>query len=338
LLHYFFRGQIDMTPSEDDPQAYVIHNDSDEEMDGDFRLYYDYKSAHSESRMSIANWPLVIPPGGTSEPVTFLWPDSTFAAEPGKFILVFKGNWGEEKENTAVVGKVVTLPVSGWREEWDNGLTGNHPWLTTDIELTGINPPNGETINFVSGGVLTKENIRYVGSSEGRLNQSLIMESFQSPWGTYCIDEYFSHCVPFDFGIDFPLAISPATILKVKIDEIFINSDIPYQSCSGHYGPGYYHGIMMKIRDQNGNYNLFFTISGSQLPPSSSSPLRVSYVIPGQTRSFNIFSAFGQSGITFVEPVELLSINIIQHLGKLCSPSPIEYLQRIAVDYIRLED
>lgn len=205
LLHYFFRAQIGMEPSPDNPREYLIRNDSDEEMSGTFGLYYDDIYGN---RYRLASWNLTIPAHGTSAPVGFVWPDDP--EEAGKFILVFEGTLGAE-ENDAVAGKVLTLPRIGWWEEWDKGLAGNHPWLTTGIELTGFNAANGQTVNLVAEGMLNKENIRYAGNRAARVNQNLIMDAYQSPWGTYCIDEWFSTCFPNDFGMEFPLSIARST-------------------------------------------------------------------------------------------------------------------------------
>jgi len=108
LLDYFFRGEIDMVPAEENGDGYVIENNSEEELEGIFRLYYDNKS---DQRIQIesGNFPLeiTIPSGDKSSNINFTIPDADDPKEPGKYMLVFRGKLGNEED--AVIGKVVNL-------------------------------------------------------------------------------------------------------------------------------------------------------------------------------------------------------------------------------------
>lgn len=104
LLDYFFRGQIDMVADSGNSGQYVIKNESDENMSGTFRLYYDDKY-DMRKLVPAADWNLSIAANGKSSPVTFAAPSD--AKEPGKYLLVFLGVHGAE--SGAVVGKIVEL-------------------------------------------------------------------------------------------------------------------------------------------------------------------------------------------------------------------------------------
>jgi len=106
LLNYFFRGEIDMVPDEENGDGYIIKNNSDEDLEGTFSLYYDNES---DERIQIENgdFPLEIsiPANNKSSNINFSIPDNP--KEPGKYILVFKGKLGNEED--AVVGKIVDI-------------------------------------------------------------------------------------------------------------------------------------------------------------------------------------------------------------------------------------
>lgn len=99
LLKYFFRGKLDVLPL--GPGNIKIKNLSSESMNGTFWLYYD---ANDGTRRSLGSWQLTIGAGGSSNPVAFGEPPD--AAEPGEYVLVFKGQLGNEPNPVAVAGKV----------------------------------------------------------------------------------------------------------------------------------------------------------------------------------------------------------------------------------------
>jgi hypothetical protein len=99
LLNYFFRGEIDMA-IDDGGYGYVIENNSDEDMNGTFELWYDNDK---DERVKINEWSLDIGANSKSSNINFKSPDD--AKESCKYILVFKGQMGQEQD--AVVGQVV---------------------------------------------------------------------------------------------------------------------------------------------------------------------------------------------------------------------------------------
>jgi hypothetical protein len=104
LLDYFFRGEMDLVPVEGTQNQYMIMNFTEnEEMYGDFYIYYD--NINNE-RIQLAHWTkdqIGIILSGAYATVTFNKPPN--AREEGEYILVFKGRLGNEQN--AVVGKVI---------------------------------------------------------------------------------------------------------------------------------------------------------------------------------------------------------------------------------------
>jgi hypothetical protein len=95
-----------MVPDEENEDGYIIENNSDEDLEGTFRLYYDNES---DERIQIENgdFPLEIsiPGNNKSSNINFDIPDNP--KEPGKYMLVFRGKLGNEED--AVVGKFVDI-------------------------------------------------------------------------------------------------------------------------------------------------------------------------------------------------------------------------------------
>jgi hypothetical protein len=132
LLNYFFRGQVSLVPTGDAMDQYVIINSSTEQLSGTFSLYYDDASGN---RILVKKWDNMIISAATqtgqetipgeSSLVTFPTPTTPAPKEKNIYFLVFQGQMGNEEG--AVAGRVVRW----WREEWNNDLKGNHPWLYT---------------------------------------------------------------------------------------------------------------------------------------------------------------------------------------------------------------
>ena len=101
LLNYFFRGDIRLEYVTSPQPGYVIVNKTSEKLDGDFRIYYDNRNNERHLLWNgIGNLEAVM--NDKTNPFDFILPDD--AKEPGKYILVFKGNMGNEKG--AVAGYV----------------------------------------------------------------------------------------------------------------------------------------------------------------------------------------------------------------------------------------
>jgi hypothetical protein len=102
LLNYFFRGQLNLLAT-DTAGQYVITNDSDEEINGDFTVHYDKKPDGNRSLLTGLSG--TIPAHGQSAALQLDPP--TDAEKPGKFMLAFQGTMGNE--SGAVAGRAVDL-------------------------------------------------------------------------------------------------------------------------------------------------------------------------------------------------------------------------------------
>lgn len=122
LLKYFFRGDISLIPDEESSDlGFVVENNSDEEISGNFRLYYDAADGYRKliwSRNFTLDSRDSVTGGNRSGNISF--GVEADAAEPGKFILAFKGTSGLETRPDetdaathigAVAGKVISGPA-----------------------------------------------------------------------------------------------------------------------------------------------------------------------------------------------------------------------------------
>jgi hypothetical protein len=102
-MDYFFRGLL--TASGND-LSFGFGNGSDEAMDGTFTMYYDDAS---DTRRPVpgAQWTRALEPHAFVEELRLSAPSSPLPKEPGKYMLVFRGALGSERE--AVVGRQVFI-------------------------------------------------------------------------------------------------------------------------------------------------------------------------------------------------------------------------------------
>jgi hypothetical protein len=103
LLDYFFRGRV-ITVGND--RSLALENLTDEAMDGTFTLYYD---DGSDVRRPVpgGSWTTALAPAGIVEGLILSTPSSPAPKEPGKYMLVFRGVLGAERD--AVVGQQVFI-------------------------------------------------------------------------------------------------------------------------------------------------------------------------------------------------------------------------------------
>ncbi|MBI3354673.1 MAG: hypothetical protein HY034_07290, partial [Nitrospirae bacterium] len=230
LLNYFFRGKLDFTidanDREDGVKGVKISNRSTEDMEGTFSLYYDTADTN---RYLLGSWNISLASQGASQVLSFPLPQDY---NKYKYTLAFRGRMGTEQD--AVAGS-----RAGWREEWDNGLYGNHTWLYSyiDIIYAVYYPDRGQAMNEVLNGKLIKENIRYAGNKYPRRNETLIMDALTISGRPYCIynDMLDLYCLSYDFGEEFPMPITKDTWISVKIDEISAYEIPPSQICRDFY-------------------------------------------------------------------------------------------------------
>lgn len=145
LLDYFFRGKIDMVRVPDG--KFAIENLGTESMTGDFALYYD---AADGSRYPVqgATWSKTVSAnGGQSDALTFTPPTSPAPATAGEYMLVFKGDMGEEKkgfnskgEADSSIGAVAAKKVT-------------FTCRSLSINMTDTTVPSVTSTNWVSGAV-----------------------------------------------------------------------------------------------------------------------------------------------------------------------------------------
>lgn len=111
LIDYFFRGDIELRL---DPEGngWIIVNNSNESLSGDFSLYYDDKQ-DIRHEIEDAQQTLNIPAGESSAAFNFTTPTFPKPNKTGKYILVFKGVMGEETDLNGnpmtVIGRVVNV-------------------------------------------------------------------------------------------------------------------------------------------------------------------------------------------------------------------------------------
>lgn len=103
LLDYFFRGLVVASGSD---VSFGLGNAGDEAMDGTFTLYYDDES---DTRRPVpgAQWTRTLAPSELVEDLRLSAPSDPPAKEAGKYMLVFRGALGSERD--AVVGRRVFI-------------------------------------------------------------------------------------------------------------------------------------------------------------------------------------------------------------------------------------
>lgn len=103
LLDYFFRGLV---IASGDDLAFGFANAGEEAVDGTFSLYYD-DSNDVRRLVPGAQWTRAIAPFGLVEGLSVSAPSNPLPKEPGKYMLVFRGALGSERD--AVVGRQVFI-------------------------------------------------------------------------------------------------------------------------------------------------------------------------------------------------------------------------------------
>ncbi|MCJ7782581.1 MAG: hypothetical protein MUP41_01510, partial [Desulfobacterales bacterium] len=172
LVDYFFRGRLQVTAVPIFYKNSIIYlrariknlTPNETMKDGTFTLTYSYRPTGGNPDGSEDIWgqaPVVL--SGTLEyggdvqhpvedtVVDFLLPTPIPKEnyDSAKFTLAFWGTLGNEEG--AVIGKTLTLGEIKFKEEWDNGLIGNHNWGHVEFNVFGWNPNNGTTTNTIVG-------------------------------------------------------------------------------------------------------------------------------------------------------------------------------------------
>lgn len=123
LINYFFRGRIDFVADANNAGAYVIKNLGPEAMSGNFTLYYD--AADGKRYPVPGDTPTTtwagrsIAKSGQIDNLTFTVPTEPAPEVPGKYMLVFNGDMGEEK---AIAGSTVGAVAAKYVEPERSGF------------------------------------------------------------------------------------------------------------------------------------------------------------------------------------------------------------------------
>ncbi len=245
FLKYFFRGEIDLVPDKSTGYGYVIQNKTSEVMDGTFELYYDnFNDIRKLVPIEVKPWlwkkRVVIPANGTSSHID-LWAEPDDIKEPGKFILVFRGNLGLEQTG-AVVGKVVdishviniSLPDTGYYAftDKDPGLDSADPRYLEDPSSSGFDKIILNVDNIASRGELDNGTLKLI--VRYRLGQG---EQFQNPpestsEAVYYIEKEYPGMVAIPRGmprkLEFDLGDTP---LPLWATDVYV-----YLAYQGSYG------------------------------------------------------------------------------------------------------
>lgn len=188
-------------------------------------------------------------------------------------ILVYSGTLGNESYSVVASGFTPSVPI--FSEEWDQGLTGNHPWISTPDDA---NDDNGVSIVNTDYGRLEMENHRFPEFSGPRTNYVSLDLTADNPEG---------------------LLMTPETYFQYIIYEM---SNIPEDPDASHI-------VFLKFNNQ---LALEFSANGPFLPWSAATGF-VTFT-PGAIMCDNIYSLFDSAGIAVPEPLYLQSIEFLQQI------------------------
>jgi len=324
LLDYFFRGSLEVTtcvPFIYDNKIVSLNvkaknvTDSEETMsEGNFTVVVRYTPVGgnpdgSEDQFFRAEdvycnelqyedeleFTVDLPLPGSQDSISF------DVYESIKCYLVFKGTLGEEEG--AVIGKVFTLGEIKFREDWDNGLNGNHDWAHGQSPTEPVE--GGETINNITTAnnqdTLIKENIRYAGVEDGRSNQSAL-----------------------SLGGGNEILITPNTFLHFKIDNFSVTP------------PSTIYLQALRIQFANGTWLQFCPDGQCDYPIDINwPPMDININIDSENAlvTVNIHQLFQEAGIAIPEYLYLSYMNFIQLFEEGAGPATT---QRMEIDFIRI--
>jgi hypothetical protein len=291
-------------------------------MNGTLRLYQEDSQGN---RILIGTADNVsIPKNSSSQPLVFDVPSDLL-----QYALVFQGKMGNEVD--AVVGRVGQQ--RWWREEWDQGeLTANHPWIFTDIDIHIENYDHQISTKIIDERLVQK-NIRLAGSSSAHINQAYLGAStlYDVRNGVYFFGSYQ---VDHDFKDRFPYLVTPHTWLSMKVNVMDINIQSPAQKCGGVDWPtGAYQGLVISYKlEENRGFLHAFTLSGHE-----SYMVPTTFVNTGEDFSINLYDLISQVQ-PIAGPIYIESFNIVQQMLELCEVYPVDQVQHMEIDYIRIEE
>jgi hypothetical protein len=334
LIDYFFRGQLAVEKV--DADHIKIRNLSADHLNtGTISLYYD-NITNDRVPLLTYNVQTPIASGQATDSIFLSAPSDN--QTPGRYWLVFQGTLGAEE------GAVIGSGGLYWAEEWDQGFTGRHPWYNRNTDPTTYIPPGSTKTVTVTNGVLTQVNAR-----PARLHTSddaVYIESYLGQLGHWTNQSNESYLGPDDFADTnddayrdvFPLPVTPATEIRVKIDEMSVNVQPPVPQCVNLQWPqsgilnGAFQGVVIAF--MNERFAVAFRVQGQQFDVRDT--FNPTFITPGVEARVNIYKELQRRNITFVEPLQIRQISIGQQLWAACEPTDIEQRQVMRVDYIRI--
>ena len=319
LIDYFFRGQL-AVEKVDENNIKIRNLSPDPLNDGTIALFYDNVA---EVRTLLTTYGLSAPiaPGQSTNPIPLVAP--TDNKVPGRYWAVFEGTLGAEED--AVIGSGGPY----WAEEWDQGLTGRHPWYSTTTDPYWGNNPGGTGTSLVSNGTLRLELAREpVTNAQGQLGHWYDQQTFSY------IGPDLSRSLENDPQRDvFPIPVTPATELRVKVDEMSINAQLPVPQCpSSTHSTGARQ--LIRVHFLNLNYFLQVTVLGQQSSATdTTTPVLITL---GVDNRINLYQELQKRGVSFTEPLYIDQVSLLQELYAMCEPNSDLQRQVMQVDYLRI--
>ena len=160
LIDYFFRGLIDLTPDPVENGKYVISNLSNEPMKGRFSLYYDdIDDVRRPIYLDLTWGDVEIAAHDKKGGFGFTIPTDPAPKRFGEYMLVFKGDMGEETTGNGNMGAVVAKKIGG------NGLLlGIGRFYGRGPYYSYLSPDLGQSW-IRSGSFVGNGNVSYIGNN-----------------------------------------------------------------------------------------------------------------------------------------------------------------------------
>ena len=231
LLNYFFRGEIEFDILNTD--TITITNNSSEDMDGIFTLYYD---AADGKRKPVSNGSWTLPPlqaGETSNELSFTEPIDI--AEGKEYIIVFEGTLG--KESNVVVGKIWECILFELVGQFvgvggGDGQVSNPNYINTDSSFIYVSDRHNHRVQLFNYQGIFQDKFGSTGAGPGQFLYPEgidVDDNFIYVADVYGRVQIFNKTSPFSFiaqfGTDVPSPPGPGeftNISDVKVDSDFI--------------------------------------------------------------------------------------------------------------------
>ncbi len=323
---YFFRGRLEVesTPFFSDNKLSKIRlkirnvSQSQEDFSGGtcaFSISFMNEGGNTRILLPLINFSLQSLPYDEAIVIaTDLPPDLNYTIPTSEYesvlgILALAGTLGNEEG--AVIGHVFDLAGNIlFNEEWENGLSGNHPWQ--HMEQTDPNRPyNGSTLNETVSGpnpsdptFLIKENIRFQGQDYHQWNNTWLTEEALG-------------------GI----ILTENTFMQLKIDNVD-SSNLP----EGEHSQG----LILNIQAGGFPFTLFIHQPGQGYFNNAGVHNLVtwSYDFNSGPIVINLHTLFTSNGLPI--PTHVNSIEFWQQIVDYATQTaPEDQIQHMEIDYLR---